>query len=297
MPTALIFGANGQDGHYLAELCRKQGLEPVPCSRSSGPWLQCDVSDRPSVEALVRSHQPSLIFHLAAASTTRHEALFDNHAAIAVGTLNILEAVRLHAPKARVFLTGSGLQFRNKGQPISERDEFEASSPYALARIHSVYAGRYYRSLGLQVFVGYLFHHESPLRRPDHLSKLIADTARRIAEGSKEVLELGDISVEKEYTFAGDVVEGMLALTSQDEVFEAVIGSGAAYSIRDWVEACFAAVSRDWRAHVKSKQGFVPEYHRLVSDPSTMLGLGWRPKIGFAELARIMTGTSAAGRV
>jgi GDPmannose 4,6-dehydratase len=145
--------------------------------------------------------------------------------------------------------------------------------------------------------VGYLFHHESPLRKPNHLSKQIADTARRIAEGSKEVLELGDISVEKEYTFAGDVVEGMLALVSQDKVFEAVIGSGVAYSIRDWVEACFAAVSRDWHTHVRSKQGFVAEYQRLVSDPSTMLGLGWRPKVGFAELARIMTGASASGRV
>lgn len=195
-----------------------------------------------------------------------------------------------------MFLTGSGVQFRNKGQPISERDEFEASSPYAVARIHSVYAGRYYRSLGLRIFVGYLFHHESPLRKPTHLSKLIADTARRIAEGSQEVLEVGDISVEKEYTFAADVVEGMLALVSQDKVFEAVIGSGVVYSIQDWLEACFSAVGKNWRDHVKPGKDFVPEYQRLVSDPSTMHGLGWRPRVGLAELARIMTATSLPGR-
>jgi GDPmannose 4,6-dehydratase len=296
LPTALIFGANGQDGHYLAALCHKKGVEPVSCSRSSGPWLRCDVSDRDAVAALVRERRPSLIFHLAAASTTRHEALFDNHSAIATGTVNILEAARLHAPETRVFLTGSGVQFRNKGQPISERDEFEASSPYAVARIHSVYAGRYYRSLGLRIFVGYLFHHESPLRKPSHLSKLIADTARRVADGSKEIIELGDISVEKEYTYAGDVVEGMLALMSQDQIFEATIGSGAAYSIRDWLQACFSSVDKDWRSHVKSKEGFVPEYQRLVSDPTTMHALGWRPKVGFAELARIMTRTPSSDR-
>lgn len=196
-----------------------------------------------------------------------------------------------------MFLTGSAVQFRNKGQPISERDEFEASSPYAVARIHSVYAGRYYRSLGLRIFVGYLFHHESPLRKPTHLSKLIADTARRIADGSEESIELGDIAVEKEYTFAGDVVEGMLTLALQDKVFEATIGSGVAYSVRDWLEACFGAVGRDWRQHVKTREGFTPEYQRLVSDPSTMHLLGWRSKVGFEELARIMTGTSASGRV
>lgn len=296
MQTALIFGANGQDAHYLAGLCRRRGIEPVSCSRSDGPWLRCDVSDRAAVDELVRDRRPSLIFHLAARSTTRHDALFENHAAISTGTLNVLESARLHAPDARVFLTGSGVQFRNTGRPISEHDEFEASSPYALARIHSVYAARYYRSLDLRVFVGYLFHHESPLRKPTHISKMIADAARRIADGSKEVIELGDDTVEKEYTFAGDVVEGMLALVTQDRVFEAVIGSGAAYSIRDWLDACFGAVGVNWRGHVKFQEGFVPEYQRLVSNPKTMHDLGWRPKVGFAELAGIMTGTAATVR-
>jgi GDPmannose 4,6-dehydratase len=147
MQIALIFGANGQDAHYLAGLCRKRGIEPVSCSRSDGPWLRCDVSERAAVDELVSDRRPSLILYLAARSTTRHEALFDNHAAISTGTLNVLESARLHAPDARVFLTGSGVQFSNTGKAISEYDEFEASSPYALARIHSVRAGRYYRSL------------------------------------------------------------------------------------------------------------------------------------------------------
>ena len=200
---------------------------------------------------------------------------------------------RRHAPQARIFLPGSGVQFTNQEQPISERDPFAASSPYALARIHSIYAGRYYRGLGLRVFAGYLFHHESPLRKRTHVSKLIAEAARRIAGGSNEVIELGDITVEKEWTYAGDVVEGIFTLVNQDQVFEAVIGSGKAYSIGDWLNECFAIAGTDWREHVRLQKGYVPEYRRLVSNPGTMQDLGWRPKVGIAELARLMMGTTA----
>ena len=285
--NALIFGANGQDGHYLSDLCKSQGITPIGVSRS-GDWVRGDVSNPDQVRDLIKRHTPAYIFHLAARSTTRHEALFENHETISTGTLNILESVRTIYPQARVFLAGSGLQFKNTGKPISEKDPFEASSAYAVARIQSVYAARYYRSLGVRVYVGYLFHHESPLRGPGHVSKLIALAAQRIAAGSSEILELGDITVEKEWTFAGDVAQAMLDLVRQDKVFEATIGSGSAYSIQNWLEQCFSVIGKDWKRHVRLKEGFVAEYPRLVSDPSTIRSLGWSPKVGFAELAKMM---------
>ena len=285
--NALIFGANGQDGHYLSDLCKSQGITPIGVSRS-GDWVRGDVSIPDQVRDLIKRHTPAYIFHLAARSTTRHEALFENHETISTGTLNILESVRTIYPQARVFLAGSGLQFKNTGKPISEKDPFEASSAYAVARIQSVYAARYYRSLGVRVYVGYLFHHESPLRGPGHVSKMIALAAQRIAAGSSEILELGDITVEKEWTFAGDVAQAMLDLVRQDKVFEATIGSGGAYSIQNWLEQCFSVIGKDWKRHVRLKEGFVAEYPRLVSDPSTIRSLGWSPKVGFAELARMM---------
>ena len=153
---------------------------------------------------LVKEHRPDYLFHLGANSTTRHEAIFDNHNAIVTGTLNVLEAVKRHCPDCRVFITGSGVQFRNEGRPISESDPFEASSAYAVARIQSVQAARYFRSLGIAAYVGYLFHHESPLRKPTHLSKMIATAAR-----TGEIITLGDISVRKEWTFAGDIARAM----------------------------------------------------------------------------------------
>lgn len=294
MQTALIFGAGGQDGHYLAALCKTRGINAVGCSRSGGGWIAGDVADQNLVESLIRAHCPAFIFQLAARSTTRHEALFENHAAISTGTLNVLEAARMHAPAARIFLPGSGVMFRNDGRPISERDEFVPSSPYAAARIHAVQAGRYFRSLGLRVYVGHLFHHESPLRQPGHVSRTVADAARRAANGDTTLLEIGDISVEKEWTFAGDTVAGMLTLIEQDDIFEAVIGSGKAFSIERWLESCFAIAGRNWRDHVKLRSNFVPEYRRLVADPATMTKLGWSPKVTLDELAAMMM--SGSGR-
>lgn len=285
--NAIIFGANGQDGHYLAEVCKLNGIEPIGVSRS-GNWLHGDVSDYPFVESLIKEHKPSYIFHVAANSSTRHDVLFENHETISTGTLNVLEVVKKHSPGSRVFITGSGVQFKNTGNPLSEHDEFEASSPYAVSRIQSVYAARYFRSLGLKTYVGYLFHHESPLRKPNHVCKMITLAVQRIAAGSKEQLELGDISVQKEWTFAGDVAKGIFALTNQDAVFEATIGTGITYSIENWLEQCFSLVNLNWHDHVKMRQGFTAEYKRLISDPATIKKLGWFPEVSFPELAKMM---------
>jgi GDPmannose 4,6-dehydratase len=283
---AIIFGSSGQDGYYLRKACQQQNIEVIPVSRSYD--VIGDVANYTFVDNLVNKYRPDYIFHLAANSTTRHEALFDNHQTISTGTLNILEATRIHTPLSKVFITGSGVHFKNNGQPISERDEFEASSPYAVARIQSVYAARYYRTLGVKAYVGYLFHHESPLRRENHLSQKIAAAVSRIAQGSKETVEIGDISVEKEWTFAGDVVQGIWTLVSQDEIFEAAIGSGEYFSVRDWLETCFKVIDRDWEPHIRVQEGFTPEYKRLVSNSSTINSLGWMPKVSFGDLAKMM---------
>ena len=286
--SALIFGANGQDGHYLSELCKANGITVIGVSRSGGEWLKGDVSNREQTESLIKTHMPQYVFHLAANSTTRHDAMFENHETISTGSLNILEAVKRHCSNTKVFITGSGLQFVNTGAPISEHDKFEASSAYSMARIQSVYAARYYRSLGIRAYVGYLFHHESPFRKPNHVSKMIALAVQRIAAGSGEFIELGDISVEKEWAFAGDVAQGILTLVEQDEVFEAVIGSGVAYSIQDWLEECFKVIGKDWREHTRLREGFTPEYKRLISNPATMRSLDWVPSVDFPGLAAIM---------
>ncbi len=107
MSNALIFGANGQDGYYISELCKFKGIEPIGISRS-GNWIPGDVSQYSQVEQFIKQYLPAFVFHLAANSTTQHETLFDNHETISTGTLNILEAVKQHCPSSKVFITGSG---------------------------------------------------------------------------------------------------------------------------------------------------------------------------------------------
>ena len=288
---ALIFGISGQDGHYLSELLRKRNIEIIGVSRSYGD-LKGDVADYSFVESIIKHYQPSYIFHFAANSTTHHSALFDNHKAISTGTLNILECVRLHCPTAKVFLSGSAMQFKNEGLPIDEQTPFEASSPYSIARIQSVYAGRYYRSaFGLLVYFGYFFNHDSPLRSERHVNQKIVSSVKRIANGSFEKLELGNIDVKKEFNYAGDVVEAVWTLINQDAVFEAIIGSGDAHSIQEWVEYCFKKVNKNWEDHVMINPDFIPEYKILVSNPKLIRSIGWKPKVDFFKLADMMMDT------
>lgn len=286
--NALIFGSSGQDGHFLSALLRANDIAVIGVSRSAGD-VRGSVSDSSLVESLVRQHQPDYVFHLAANSTIRHEALFENHDTISTGTLNVLESVRRHCPGARVFLSGSALQFQNVGQPLNEQAAFAATSPYAVARIQSVYAGRYFRStFGSRVYVGYFFNHDSPLRSERHVNQKIVRAVQRIADGSRERLALGNIEVAKEFNYAGDVVAAVWALVNQDAVFEAVIGSGRAYPIREWVAYCFRAIGRPSEPHVTTASDYVAEYDVLVSDPALIRGLGWQPAVDFHALADLM---------
>ena len=147
------------------------------------------------VAQLVRDIQPDYIFHLAANSTTHYDALFENHETISTGTINILDATWKYSKHSKVFLCGSGLQFVNNCSGITEFDPFEARDPYSDIRIQSVYAARYFRKLGLEIYIGYLFNHDSPLRSSRHVNQKIAQAARRIELRSKEFLELGDLEV------------------------------------------------------------------------------------------------------
>ena len=284
---AIIFGANGQDGYYLSKLLKEKRVEVIGVSRN-GDYLKLDISNFKDVQKLIINSQPDIIFHLAANSTTSHQALFENYNTIATGTLNILEAVKRFSPHTKVFISGSALQFVNTGVPIKETDSFAANDAYSVSRIQSVYAARYFRSLGLKVYVGYFFNHDSPLRTERHVTKMISETAKRIAAGSKDKLKIGDMSVIKEWSYAGDIVEGIWKLVNQEKIFEANIGSGVGYSINQWIKECFALLNINVVENIIKKEGFVSSYKVLVSDNSIIKSLGYNEKIGFKELAKKM---------
>ena len=289
---AVIFGAAGQDGHYLRSLLLSQGIEVIGVGRQPGPD-GTSLLNRPTVDKLFKTLQPHYIFHLAANSTTRHEVLMENHEIIGTGTLHILEAARMHCPKSRIFISGSGLQFVNEGKPIHESDPFEARDAYSASRIYSVYLARYFRRLGLQTYVGYLFNHDSPLRTERHMSRKIMEAAKRIQQGSQERLSIGDPDVIKEWGFAGDIVNAIWTFIQQERIHESVIGTGRGHSIREWLDLSFSNLGLSWENHVTVQTGFNAEYRMLVSEPSTILGLGWSPSVDLRQLCQLMLNEQA----
>ncbi|MEJ7691765.1 GDP-mannose 4,6-dehydratase [Daejeonella sp.] len=285
---AIVIGSAGQDGIFLSELLTKKGVDVIGISRSGGQ-VRGSIVDYDFIAKQILEHQPDYIFHFAARSTTRHEALFENHETISTGTLNILEAVRIHCPHSKIFLSGSAMQFVNSGLPIDENTPFHASSPYAVSRIQSVYAGRYYREkFDLKVYVGYFFNHDSPHRSEQHVNQKIVAAAKRILAGSEEKLLLGNIDVKKEFNYAGDIVNAIWLLVNQDHIHEAVIGSGMSYSIREWLEYCFDKIGKNWNDYVEKNEDFKAEYDILVSNPKIIKSLGWKPAFTFEGLANLM---------
>ena len=285
---AIIFGASGQDGGYLEELFCREGIQFASTSRHGSP-IRCDVGDFHQVESLIKSQRPDYIFQLAANSTTRHDVTLENQRSIVDGSLNVLEAVKRHVPEARVFLTGSALQFENTGKPINEFTPFEASSSYSSQRIASVYMARYYREKqGVRVYVGYFFHHDSPRRGVQHVAQKIAQGAIRIASGEKTKLEVDNIGVYKEWTFAGDAMEAIWKLVNQEMHYESIIGSGEIHSIREWTDLCFKLVDLDWKDHVIISNDSNTSFP-FVADPTRLFAMGWKPKVSFRDLAELMT--------
>jgi GDPmannose 4,6-dehydratase len=288
---AIIFGSNGQDGFYLSRLLESEGIETIGVSRSN-KGLYADIANYSSVAAFIQSISPDFIFHLAANSSTRHEVWQENHETISTGTLNILEAVYRHSSRTKVFISGSGLQFQNHSRPISENDPFDSTCMYALSRIHSAWTARHYRGLGLKVYIGYFFNHDSPRRPPNHINQKVIRAVKEIAAGNKKKLEIGNLKVRKEFGFAGDIVKGIWTLISQEDIFEAAIGTGKAFTIQDWIEYCFRHFQLNWQEHVVSLPGYKAEYDILVSDPATIFSLGWQPATSFEKLADMMINDS-----
>jgi GDPmannose 4,6-dehydratase len=285
---AIIFGSNGQDGIYLTRLLEQKNVKVITVSRKNAIHIG-DVSNFDFVSELIKRYKPLYIFHLAANSSTSHDFLFENHKTICDGTLSILESVRLYNKDCKIFLSGSAMQFVNDGNPIDENTSFDPSSAYSIARIHSVYAGRYYKSkFNLKVYVGYFFNHDSELRDERHVNQKIAQTVKRIYAGSKEKLIIGNLDVKKEFNYAGDFVNAIWVLINQDKVSEAVIGSGETYSIREWIEYCFSRFNLKWEEHVELNKSFIPEYNSLCSNPKLIKTLGWQPKTSFYQLANLM---------
>ena len=119
-------------------------------------------------------------------------------------------------------------------------------------------------------------------------SEVIPEFTADVGVKRGEKIAIGDPTVRKEFSFAGDTVAAVWTLVNQAEVFVAVIGSGRGHSIQEWIEACYSTVGKDWRQYVSRKENYTAEYRVLVSNPALIKSLGWEPRTSIDELARMM---------
>jgi GDPmannose 4,6-dehydratase len=295
--VALIFGISGQDGAYLAHLLLSKGYQVHGVSRSveTGSFdrlIRIGVRDRVklhtgnlsefrSVVELVGKVQPDEIYNLAGQTSVAlsFELPVETFDSVAVGTINILEYLRLLKRPVRLFQAVSTECFGNSQAALDEQGPFRPRSPYAVAKAASFWANSIYReAYGLHVCSGILSNHESPLRPNRFVTRKIVRTAVAIARGSKERLVLGNVGIERDWGWAPEYAEAMWRMLQHDQPDDYVIATGETRPLSDLVAAVFARLDLDWRDHVDTDETlFRPtEMQRVELNPSRARErLGW----------------------
>ena len=301
MPRALITGVTGQDGAYLSELLLEKGYEVFGMVRRSSHlgiadhrlrWLGIadrvqivdgNMIDLSSLLRIVEHVQPDEIYNLAAQSfvATSWDQPIVTGQVTGIGVVNILEAFRSAAPKARFYQASSSEMFgRSDAAMQSEATPFHPRSPYAVAKLYGHWATVNYReSFGLHASSGILFNHESPLRGVEFVTRKVTDAVARIKTGMQSELRLGNIDVKRDWGHAKDFVGAMWLMLQQDEPDDYVIATGVATTVRDMCKIAFDYVGLKMDDHVKIDPSLYrpAEVDLLLGDPSKAKAkLGWQ---------------------
>jgi GDPmannose 4,6-dehydratase len=211
----------------------------------------------------------------------------------------MLEAMKKAAPKARFYQASSSEMFGKVHEsPQRETTPFYPRSPYGVAKVYGHWITVNYReSFGLYAVSGILFNHESPRRGLEFVTRKVSDAAARIKLGQQEKLLLGNLDARRDWGFAGDYVEAMWLMLQQDEPDDFVVGTGDTRSVRELCEVAFTHVGLDYRKYVEQDRRFFrpAEVDLLVADASkARTQLGWKPRVSFHELVRMMVDADLA---
>src|SRR6185369_6740571 len=211
------------------------------------------LNDFRSVLQIMAKVQPDEIYNLAGQSSVglSFEQPVETLESISVGTLNLLEAIRFLARPVKLYNAGSSECFGNlEDLPADESTPFRPRSPYAVAKATAFWEVANYReAYNLYTCTGILFNHESPLRPERFVTQKIISSARRIAEGSKEKLSLGNISIARDWGWAPEYVEAMWLILQQDVPEDYVVATGETHTLEEFVTEAFNCVGLDWREH------------------------------------------------
>jgi len=303
---ALVIGVSGQDGAYLAKLLLEKGYTVYGTSRdhevsSFANLVTLGIRDRVKTMSMVTSDFRSVLTALQSAEADEVYNLagqtsvgmsFDypveTFDSILIGTMNLLECLRLLRHPVRFYNAGSSEVFGNTQKPATETTPFHPRSPYAAAKAAAHYSVTNYReAYGLFACTGILFNHESPLRPARFVTQKIVSTAVRIGNGSKEKLVLGRLDIRRDWGWAPEYVEAMWRMLQQKKPDDYVVATGEEHSLQQFVAETFRQLGLDWRKHVVSDSKlFRPsDIERSCGNASkARRKLGFRAKIGFKKI-------------
>ena len=328
MKVALITGITGQDGSYLAELLLYKGYEvhgiirrasQINTQRIDHLYQNIklhygDLTDSTNIVRVIQKVQPDEIYNLGAQSHVKVSFEMPEYTADvdAMGTLRILEAVRLLGMEDRVRIyqaSTSELYGLVQETPQRETTPFYPRSPYGVAKLYGYWITKNYReAYGMYACTGILFNHESPRRGETFVTRKITRGLSKIHSGQQEIIELGNLNAKRDWGHARDFVEAMWLMLQQDQPEDYVIATGIQYSVREFVEkaAPYFGMNIVWEGEGIDEIGIDkntgktiiqvnPKYFR-PAEVETLLGdatkakekLGWEPKISFDQLVKDM---------
>lgn len=304
----LITGINGQDGSYLAELLLEKGYEVHGLIRrsSAGNTRRIDhilekitlhygdLSDVNNIVKVLQEVKPDEIYNFAAMSQVRISYDIPAYTGMVtgIGFANLIEAVRIICPEAKVYQASSSEMFGKVQEvPQKETTPFYPRSPYGCAKAYAYYLGRAYREgYGMKIYNGILFNHESHRRGEEFLSKKVVKAAVKIKKGLQDKLYLGNLEAKRDIGYAKEYVYWIWKMV-QGEPDDFVIATGETHSMEEFVYETFKYLELDWKDYVviddKLKRPAEVDY--LLGDTTKAKEkLGYTIGTTFKELIKIM---------
>jgi GDPmannose 4,6-dehydratase len=317
LKKALITGITGQDGSYLAELLLSKGYEIHGLIRRASTFntrridhiyhdphgnghkvnLFLHYGDLTAIDTLLEviyNVRPDEIYHLGAQSHVRVSFDMPEYTGdvTGMGTIRVLDALRRSGINARFYQASSSEMFGGAKPPQNEDTPLEPRSPYAAAKVYAYWITRNYRE-AYNIFAcnGILFNHESPRRGETFVTRKITRALASIVAGKQKHLYLGNLDSRRDWGYAPEYVEAMWLMLQQENPGDFVISTGEAHTVREFLEEAFGYVGLDWNEYVRiDPRYFRPtEVDYLLGDASRAENfLGWKPKVCFRDLVRIM---------
>lgn len=316
MKKALITGITGQDGSYLAELLLEKGYEVHGLVRRSSsfntdridhlykdPHLNGvrlflhfgDLSDGSSLSRLLRKVKPDEIYHLGAQSHVRVSFDIPEYTAdvTGVGTVRLLDAILESGIDTRFYQASSSEMYgKVQAVPQNETTPFYPRSPYGCAKVFAYWTAVNYReAYGIHASNGILFNHESPRRGETFVTRKITRALAQIVAGKQKELFLGNLDAKRDWGYAKDYVEAMWLMLQQDKGDDYVVATGETHTVKEFLEEAFGLLDLKYEKFVKHDPKYLrpTEVDLLIGDASKATKkLGWKPKVSFKELVKIM---------